>query len=214
MNPIILVRHAQSQHHVNGLTGGWTDTGLTDLGHRQAACLASRLKQELEGTPIGLVCSDLKRALQTAEVIGQEIGVTAQLIPELREFNNGIAAGMTREEADKIRREPTGLFIDWQPYPEAETWRKFYWRVTGCMDRLVEEQEGLLLVVTHGGTLVNIVTWWLQLDIEWLSGLSFGAHPTSISVLHTNQWGDRELRRLNDTAHLYAEGLAESLLTA
>ena len=213
MKPIVLVRHAQSKHHVNGLTGGWTDTGLTDLGRRQAACLASRLKQELGDTSVRLYCSDLKRALQTAEIVGQEIGITAQLVPELREFNNGIAAGMMREEADEIRGEPTGPFVDWQPYPEAETWRQFYWRVAGCMDRLVEEQEGLLLLVTHGGTLINIVAWWLQLDIDGLSGLSFGAHPTSISVLHTNQWGDHELKRLNDTAHLYAAGLAESLLT-
>lgn len=211
MKPIILVRHAQSQHHVNGLTGGWTDTGLTDLGRRQAACLASRLRQELEDAPVRLYCSDLKRALQTAEIVGQEIGVTAQLVPELREFNNGIAAGMMREEADKIRHEFTEPFVDCQPYPEAETWRQFYRRVAGRMDRLVKEQKELLLVVTHGGTLVNIVTWWLQLDIERLSGLSFEAYPTSISVLGVNQWGDHELERLNDTAHLYAAGLAEGL---
>jgi len=208
MKPIILVRHAQSQHHVNGMTGGWTDTGLTDLGRRQAACLASRLKQELEDVPVQFHCSDLKRALQTAEIVSREIGVTPQLVPELREFNNGIAAGMTREEADKIRRELVAPFIDWQPYPEAETWRQFYWRVAKAMDRLVEEQEELLLLVTHGGTLFNIVAWWLQLDGEMLSKVSFSAHPTGISVLHTDQWGSHELERLNDTAHLYAEGLA------
>jgi broad specificity phosphatase PhoE len=211
MKPIILVRHAQSQHHVNGLTGGWTDTGLTDLGRRQAACLASRLKQELEDAPVRFYCSDLKRASQTAEVIGREIGVTAQLVPELREFNNGIAAGMMREEADKIRRELAEPFIDWQPYPEAETWRQFYRRVAGCMDRLVGEQEELLLLVTHGGTLMNIVAWWLQLDAEMLWKVSFGAHPASISVLRTDQWGCNELGRLNDAAHLYAAGLAEGL---
>ncbi|MBN1976877.1 MAG: histidine phosphatase family protein [Anaerolineae bacterium] len=212
MKPIILVRHAQSQHHVNGLTGGWTDTGLTDLGRRQAACLASRLKHELEGVPVRFCCSDLKRALQTAEIVGREIGVTAQLVPGLREFNNGVAAGMLREEADKIRREPAEPFIDWQPYPEAETWRQFYGRVAKAMDHLIEEQEELLLLVTHGGALVNIVAWWLQLDGEMLSKVSFNAHPTAISVLYTDQWGSHELERLNDTAHLYAAGLAESLL--
>jgi len=211
MKPIILVRHAQSQHHVNGLTGGWTDTGLTDLGRRQAACLASRLKQELEDMPVRFYCSDLKRASQTAEVISREIGITPQLVPELREFNNGIAAGMLREEADKIRRELTEPFGDWQPYPEAETWRQFYLRTAECMDRLIEEQEGLLLLVTHGGTLVNIVAWWLQLDGEALSKISFNAHPTGISVLRTNRWGSHELERLNDTAHLYAAGLAEGV---
>jgi broad specificity phosphatase PhoE len=204
-----LIRHAQSQHHVNGLTGGWTDTGLTDLGRRQAACLASRLKHELEDTPVRFYCSDLKRALQTAEIVGREIGVAPQSVPELREFNNGIAAGMMWEEADKIRRELTEPLGDWQPYPEAETWGQFYWRVANAMDRLVEKQDGLLLLMTHGGTLVNIVTWWLQLRNEVFPKMSFGAHPASISVLRVNQWGEHMLERLNDTAHLYAEGLAE-----
>jgi broad specificity phosphatase PhoE len=214
MRPIILVRHAQSQHHVNGLTGGWTDTGLTDLGRRQAACLASRLRQEFEGMPVRFCCSDLKRALQTAEIVGQEIGVTPQSVPGLREFNNGVAAGMLWEEADKIRCEPTEPFIDWRPYPEAETWGQFYWRVANAMDRLIEEQDGLLLLVTHGGTLVNIVVWWLPLSGKVFPKVSFGAHPASISVLRVNQWGEHMLERLNDTAHLYAAGLAESLLTS
>jgi broad specificity phosphatase PhoE len=142
---------------VNGLTGGWTDAGLTDLGRRQAACLASRLKRELEGIPVQMYSSDLKRAWRTAEVIGREIGVMPQQSPEIREFNNGIAAGMTREEADRIRRERTEPFVDWQPYPQAETWGQFYWRVAGFMERLIEEREEVSLLVTHGGTLVTIV---------------------------------------------------------
>jgi broad specificity phosphatase PhoE len=79
------------------------------------------------------------------------------------------------------------------------------------MDRLFEEQEALLLLAAHGGTLVNVIAWWLQLDGEMLSKVSFNTHPTSISVLYTDQWGSRELERLNDTAHLYAAGLAEGL---
>ena len=211
MMPIILVRHAQSLHHVNGMTGGWTDTGLTDLGRRQAACLASRLKQELEDAPVRFYCSDLKRALETAEIVGQEIGVTPKLDPGLREFNNGVAAGMMREEADKLQCELTEPFIDWQPYPEAETWAQFYRRVADAMAPLVEEQEELLLLVTHGGTLVNIVVWWLQMSGRVFPEVSFGAHPASISVLRVNQWGEHVLERSNDTAHLYAAGLAEGL---
>jgi probable phosphoglycerate mutase len=116
---------------------------------------------------------------------------------------------MMWEEADKIRREPAEPLGDWQPYPEAETWGQFYWRVANAMDRLIEKQDGLLLLMTHGGTLVNIVIWWLQLRNEMFPKMSFGAHPASISVLRVNQWGEHMLERLNDTAHLYAEGLAE-----
>ncbi len=32
--PIILVRHGESESNVGKLTGGWTDTPLTELGFR------------------------------------------------------------------------------------------------------------------------------------------------------------------------------------
>jgi broad specificity phosphatase PhoE len=209
MGPIILIRHAQSEHHVKGMTGGWTDTDLTELGQRQAQCLASRLKREIAAVACHVCCSDLRRALQTADIIGRTIGVTPEPVPELREFNNGIAAGMSEEEARQYARELTSPALDWQPYPEAETWRQFYLRVSACMDRLARDQEELLLLVTHGGTIINIVAWWLQLEIE--SIVSLDASPASISVMRMNEWNERTIERLNDTAHLYAAGLSDEM---
>ena len=211
MPSIILIRHGQSEHHVNGMTGGWTDTGLTELGRRQAACLASRLKREIEDAPCRMLSSDLKRAFQTAQIVGKEIGVRPEPVPALREFNNGIAAGMTVEAAKSYFREPTEPLHDWQPYPEADTWRRFYSRVSSCMDRLAEHRDGLLLLVAHAGTINNVVAWWLQLEIEKLSKVSFAASPASISVLNVNQWSEHVVERLNDTAHLYAEGLSDRI---
>ena len=192
---------------MNKLTGGWTDSALTELGRRQAACLASRLKREIGDTPCQLYSSDLKRALQTAEIIGKEIGVTPNPVPELRAPNNGVAAGKSVEEAKRYVLELTRPVLDWQPYPQAETWRQFYSRVAACMDRLSSDQEIPLLLVTHAGTIINIVAWWLQLDIDMLCRVSFDALPASLSVLRRNQWNERTIERLNDTAHLYAAGL-------
>ncbi len=211
MSSLILIRHGQSEHHINGMTSGWTDTGLTELGCRQAACLASRLKREMEDTPCRVVSSDLKRAFQTAQIVGKEIGVTPESVPELREFNNGMAAGMTTEEAKSCFRAPTDPLHDWQPYPEADTWRRFYSRVSDTMDLFSEHRDGLLLLVAHAGTITNMVAWWLKLKIEKLSEVSFAASPTSISVLNVNQWGEHTIERLNDTAHLYAAGLSDSI---
>jgi broad specificity phosphatase PhoE len=92
---VILVRHAQSEHHGKGITGGWTDTPLTDLGRVQASRLADRLRSELEGIPVTLYTSDLLRAAQTARIIGRALGANPIPEPRLREFNNGEAANMT-----------------------------------------------------------------------------------------------------------------------
>ncbi|MCW4036483.1 MAG: histidine phosphatase family protein [Candidatus Bathyarchaeota archaeon] len=118
------------------MTGGWTDSELTELGRRQALALATRLKEEMGSTPCTMYCSDLKRAAETAEVIGEKLGLKPIHAWELRELNNGVAAGKNKEEARSHFRQPTEPLLDWQCYPGAETWRQFYLRVSEYLDCL------------------------------------------------------------------------------
>ena len=207
---IILARHAQSKHHVTDLTGGWTDTGLTELGRRQTACLAERLKHELAGRSCRHYCSELNRAAQTAQIIARAVGIDPTTDPGLKEYNNGLAAGKSRREAEQIALPRTEPRLDWRPYPQAETWREFYLRVAECMDRLTLDPAPLLLV-THGGTIIQIVAWWLHLDMDLLSRVSFPVAPASLSVLRINRWNEHTLERLNDAAHLQRIGLPQRI---
>jgi probable phosphoglycerate mutase len=153
-----------------------------------------------------LVCSELKRAAETADCISVATGLEPTFDPGLKEYNNGLAAGKTRREAEEMRAPRTEPLFDWRPYPQAETWREFYGRVAQAMERLTLDPVPLLLV-THGGTIENIVAWWLGLDLEQQSWTSFAVAPASLSVLRVNRWGEHTLERLNDTAHLQAQGL-------
>lgn len=206
MSPIILVRHGHAEHIDGNMTGGWTDTDLTDLGKRQAAALALRLREELQGTFVKLYCSDLKRARHTADFIADALGLKPTPLEGLREINNGVAKGKTKEEAQKHYLEPTEPLLDWQFYPGAETWREFHQRVCECMDAVAGD-DAPLLIVTHGGTIVHIVDWWLGLDMATVSRVYFDTAPASITVLTANRFGDRVVSRLNDTAHLLTSGL-------
>jgi probable phosphoglycerate mutase len=199
--------------------GGWTDVELTSRGRLQAEALGSRLDLILKGVDFKIYSSDLKRAVQTAEIIGKALGMIPLLESGLREFNAGDAAGMTRGEAAKIYREPTKPFLDWQPYPNSETWREFYVRVSAFLQLLTENCSCTPIVVAHGGTLTNIVGWWLGLDMETLVRLrertyarnraSFKVAPASLTVLGTSNLGERTLERLNDVNHLLSAGLFE-----
>jgi probable phosphoglycerate mutase len=212
MKRMILIRHGEAEHMTGDHTGGWTDLPLTDLGRRQAHAVAKRLGRELEGVRFQLLCSDLIRARETATIIGEELKVAPKAQPELRELNNGDAAGKTKEEASAYFREPTKPYIDWQPYPGAETWRRFHARVAGHMESLSETGDETLVIVAHGGTIINIINWWLELDMETVNRVSFIAAPTSITVLGTTVFHERSIERLNDVSHLLGEGLLEDRL--
>ena len=56
--------------------------------------------------------SDLKRAYQTAEIIGQNLSVKPEAYFDLREFNNGEAAWKTKKDAEKIFTAPTDPTLD------------------------------------------------------------------------------------------------------
>ncbi len=213
MHPIIIVRHGEAEHNVGDLTGGWTESSLTPLGERQAAAVAERLGRELKGIEVRLLSSDLRRARQTAEKITEALGVEAEYRADLREFNNGVAANKRREEVQELYVEPGDSLLDWQPYPEAETWRRFHLRVASYMDRVMESHDRPCLVVCHGGTVVQIVSWWLMLPTETLNWVNFHSYPTGVTVLTETKWGERRLDRLNDTSHLRDMGGVEPIPT-
>ena len=95
MLQIHLVRHG---HHPSGFRGGWSNHSLSNLGRAQGSLLADRLLRE--GFNIDtLVSSDLPRAKETADILGQALNVPVLLDEEWREVNNGVLAGMPDDQA-------------------------------------------------------------------------------------------------------------------
>ncbi|HEX7976396.1 MAG TPA: histidine phosphatase family protein [Anaerolineales bacterium] len=213
LKPLILVRHAEAQHHVQEITGGWSDTDLTERGRRQTSLLAERLKSELSGVAIHLASSDLKRSVQTVSILGGSLGVKPEIYPQLRDLNNGVAAGKTHAEAKAIAVKPTEPIVDWHPYPQSESWRQFFNRISKFLTEYTCRQEQspaqAALLVTHSAAIHVIIDWWLGIGID--SPTHFEISPSSLTVLTTNRWNERTIERLNDTAHLYAHGMPDKI---
>lgn len=219
--PLLLVRHAEAQHHVHEVTGGWTDAKLTEMGLRQAGLLAERLKRELPGVTLFLASSELQRARQTAGILGQALGVEPHFFAELKDLNNGAAAGKSKAEARLLATPPQEPFVDWQPYPDAEIWRQFYERISCFMEALLvrddlpgvgkaqELEDAALILVTHAAVIQVVLNWWLSLEVEAM--IRIEVTPTSLTVLRVNRRGERMIERLNDTAHLYVAGIIDHI---
>ena len=101
------------------------DGDLTDLGRQQAHDLGSLLPARPAGRPVLLVCSPLRRARQTAEIVGAHLGLRVALeLDELRELDVGSLDGRSDETAWAIYNEVLGAWRAGNPdmrFPEGET---------------------------------------------------------------------------------------------
>lgn len=209
---IILVRHGEATHHTHKLTGGWTDSNLTAKGREQLQAVAVKLARDFCGhtAKIRIMASDLKRAVQSAEIIANGFVDKPQVekYQFLREKNNGQAAGMTEEEAKKIYCRPESeQELNHRNYPGGETRNEFYCRNIEGLLRYADPEAENLLIVAHKGTIQNIIFYWLGMDMKQVVAQNFSVdiQPASVSVLGINKWHEHAIFRLNDISHLTAD---------
>lgn len=207
MNRIILIRHGEADHALRGLMGGWTDSSLTDLGRAQARVTGEHLATLLGEGDFGLYSSDLRRAQQTAEIIGECVGLAPIYDEDLREFNNGEAANLTVAQAQLLQLPPTRPLVQYRPYPGAENWWELTQRVSASLEEIARREHETAVVITHTLSATSVVHWWLRLGEEYWDRVSYDFDPSSLTLLTINMFGERTITRLNDTRHLLAAGL-------
>jgi len=201
----MLVRHGESEHHRSGDPGGWSLARLTDRGRAQAALTARYLSDHSLFAPSAIIASDLPRAAETAAIIAHALGLEADNTPALRELNNGIAAGLTKEAAERMRRPFKEPALDWVPYPEGESWRAMFARISAFLSALRDEGRDRLLLVSHANAIICMINWFLRLDSEdHLQYLMYEIRACSITVLRVAADDSRTVLRLNDVEHLTA----------
>jgi probable phosphoglycerate mutase len=202
---ILLIRHGQDEP---GYRGGWSQRGLSETGLKQARALANALLANWQPVEF-LISSDLNRAVETTAEILKIMPLPVRYDQEWRETNNGLLAGMPDAEADRLY---PGLFfnsleID-EPYPQGESPRQNFERITSAFARLCRQIETSELppnvaVVTHGGV-INIIYHLLK-NLQWSNRRpAFKTSPTSIHQLSRLD-GIWQLTLENEAHHL--EGL-------
>jgi broad specificity phosphatase PhoE len=102
---ILFVRHGESVDDVEDRYGGSADFDLTEKGKNQVSESAKKISSLDEKFEI-VLSSPLKRALQSAEIISNQLDIEVEVFEYLKERNlNGILTGLTRSEAkEKVSR--------------------------------------------------------------------------------------------------------------
>jgi broad specificity phosphatase PhoE len=152
--PILMARHGETTYNAEQRFQGQGDEAvLTEQGREQARELAELAAQE----PLAaLYCSPVRRARETATIVGERIGLRPVADARFAETNTG--DWTDKLYADVQREDPEG-FEAWKHagegfrYPGGESLREQMDRV---VDGLVEvTQNGALpaLIVCHRGTI-------------------------------------------------------------
>jgi probable phosphoglycerate mutase len=107
MRRVVLLRHGRTAWNAQRRFQGQADPPLDDVGRGQAYAV-SALVAALE--PDLVVTSDLARAMQTAEIIGETLGQAPIADARFRERGLGHWEGLTR---DDVEREYPDEYADW-----------------------------------------------------------------------------------------------------
>ncbi|MEM9892969.1 MAG: histidine phosphatase family protein [Actinomycetota bacterium] len=147
---LLMIRHGQSTWNLEHRWQGQADPPLSDHGRRQALAASESI-----GTVDAIIASPQIRALETATIISEQIGVgPVQTLEDLRERAAGVWSGMTTTE---IENAYPGWIESGQRPEGWETGDSVLARVLSAVDEIVAEfGPSTLLVVCHGGVIVEM----------------------------------------------------------
>jgi broad specificity phosphatase PhoE len=157
-----------------------------------------------------LYSSDFVRARQTAEIIGDALGVAPEYSVDLRERSLGDLTGLTFDQARARYPRDCEALLSMQPDvrpPEGESYRDCAERAVRCLERVRSRHRGQhVVLVSHELTISLLILELLGIP------LPTGPWPLHVRVdrctLHLFECypdGSRRVLALNDGAHLQGD---------
>jgi alpha-ribazole phosphatase len=203
MRLFCLVRHGETEWNAENRFCGRTDVPLSEAGRRQAKSLAARLK------PIpfeALYSSPLARALETARLISESVGLQPILDERLVELDYGRWEGKTLAE---IMENDPKTFRAWDADPGqtappgGESGLEAQQRIVSFLDSLAAGYpQGNVLVVFHKTVCRLAICHALGMSpSEYRRRLMLSNAALSIIQAQPYGW---QLITFNDTSHLSA----------
>ena len=203
MSKLFLIRHGESEWNILKKIQGQEDVPLSSNGIVQAEKVAKRLLKEKIHH---IYSSDLKRAYDTAKVIGSSLNIKVNKLEELREINFGSWQGLTSKEVQESHRDH---HLIWMTNAHklsisgAETLLDVQERmIKVTRELIVRHPDENLLLVSHGSAIKTLILGLLDIDLAVYNKMTIG--NVSISVIEFREFNP-VVRVLNDTCHLEEE---------
>ncbi|RJQ49455.1 MAG: histidine phosphatase family protein [Nitrospiraceae bacterium] len=201
---VFLIRHGETEGAETKRYKGHIDVPLSDNGIEQmkrlAAFIAKRVKGQGSGvrekehlTPCllhlaAIYCSDLSRAVKSADIIAGPFGVKPVIVPELKERNFGMWEGMT---FDEIKEKWPDAFKSWAANPlkfspmEGESTLEARDRAVPVFHKILNGHKGgSIAIVSHGGIIRIILCELLGIPLENIFRIEQGYGCLNIIEIH------------------------------
>lgn len=194
---VYLVRHGETE--TNRQKKKWDqhpDTSINELGVEQAKKLSNRLKKIKFNK---IFSSDIKRAVQTTEILKQEIKAPLFMDERLREYDSG----KVDQSSEEWKKKYDQLFEqgfskeEIRPFGGENIWDLI--KRTKSFIKDLEKEKGTILIVSHSGfneTFINIS----QLR-EKNNFVKIKQDNTCINLLEYLN-GEWVIRVINDSEHI------------
>lgn len=173
---LLIIRHGETDWNALQRLQGWSDINLNETGKNQAERLNDYLQKEYlqrvykeHGLkPTRIYTSDLKRAIQTAHPLANDLSLAIQIEPDLRERNYGKLEGKNWREA--LNHHDTHHHVipkDFAAELEVERLDAFSQRIQRGLNGITQRYPGeLVVVVSHGGALDMMWRYFKGLTID------------------------------------------------
>ncbi len=192
---LLLIRHALPIR-IEGATGP-ADPPLAELGRRQADALAEWLADE----PLDAIyTSPLRRALETAAPLASRHGLVAIVEDDIAEFDREADSYVPIEElkAEDDPRWHQMVAGEWTSDGTVDP-AAFAAGVIAGVERIIAAHSGqTVAIVAHGG----VVNVYLAHILGTTRPMFFEPAYTSISRVLAARSGQRQVRSVNETAHV------------
>ncbi|MBL8133691.1 MAG: histidine phosphatase family protein [Anaerolineae bacterium] len=198
---IIFLRPGETDWNQHGRWQGWVAAPLNAHGRQQAASLAKFVRNIGMGA---LYSSDLRRAIETAEMLGHPLGCEPILDARLRERNIGLWQGLTIDEMVAWYSEEYAVMlgdIDGFRPPGGESRNDVRKRVMEALEDILTTAVVETVGILSHTTAIKIM---LAALVPSYDPLYVELDNTSVTTIHRKE-GVWELAAVNDQMHL--EGL-------
>ena len=157
---IYSARHGETEFNVRFCLCGRLDIPLTEKGMEQAHILADAMA----GKDIQrIICSDLSRAVVTAKIVGEKLGLSPIPDARLRETDFGRMERGRRDDPEFLRRRSAFA----ERFPGGESILQSAHRVYGFLDDIIGSYRGeTILLVSHGWTNKMIASYFMDMSNE------------------------------------------------